>query len=447
MTSILALLLLVGVAPLPLQAQAQPDPIPQHKEPYHLDSRDYEGLGEAESVFRETIRVPDIPWLRIHFDDYNLGTESYVTITSVADGAQQSFNAETLPQWLDSTAFFNGDAVEVELHVAPGETGIFIKIEEITVGEWVGEGAMIESICGATDDRVSSTDPREGRIVGAHGCTGWIASNGAHLAAGHCVGGTGDILEFNVPDSLGDGTIQHPGTEYQYPIVWGDSTNGGTGNDWAVFDCSPNATTGLLPVQAQGAFYRMSRDSNPTTVRVTGYGVDGPPPNWGYGTSPRNSDNRTLQTHYGPYKGEEYQSASDVYIKYAVDTLNAGSGSPVIVYGTTTTIGIHTDGGCHTDGQNYGTSFENNNLENAIQTFPGSNVVYADVGHPVSYEDGTVLRPYDTISEAVSAVTSNGRLSIVKGSYSKAAGNTFTAGADGKSFLIEAPVGTVTIGY
>jgi hypothetical protein len=60
-------------------------------------------------------------------------------------------------------------------------------------------------------------------------------------------------------------------------------------------------------------------------------------------------------------------------------------------------------------------------------------------------ENGTIFHPYDTVTEAVAAVASNGVVSIVAGSYTKAA-NTLTIGDDGKPMTIEAPVGSVTIG-
>jgi len=457
MISGLALVVLAGAGALPLWAQ--PAPIPHHLEPYRLESGAHKALkAETALLFRETVQVSGVPWLRLHFDDYELGTQSFIRITSLADGAQQVLDSDSLAQWYNNSAFFNGDAVEVELYVAPGETDVFIKIQEITVGEWADGGDVwsaggdvgIESICGGDDDRVRSTDPRVGRIVPA-GCTGWIVSNGAHLTAGHCTDGTGtdmQTLEFNIPDSLANGTIQHPGPEDQYPIdagsiVFHDDGAGYIGNDWAVFGCNANSNTGLLPVQAQNAFYRMSRDSNPANVRVTGCGQDDMPPG---STGGWNSDNQTLQTHWGTYVGETVQTNEDVIIEYIVDTTGGSSGSPVIIYGTTTTIGIHTNAGCDPPDGNQGTGFEHNNLENAIETFPGSNVVYADSGHPATSEDGTVLRPYHTVAEAITAALNNGMVSIVAGSYYKAAGNTFTAGEDGKKMTLVAPVGTVYIG-
>lgn len=47
---------------------------------------------------------------------------------------------------------------------------------------------------------------------------------------------------------------------------------------------------------------------------------------------------------------------------------------------------------------------------------------------------------------AVAAGPDGGQVAIVKGSYPASAGNTFTAGGDGKAMTLIAPVGTVTIG-
>jgi hypothetical protein len=183
-------------------------------------------------------------------------------------------------------------------------------------------------------------------------------------------------------------------------------------------------------------------------VRVTGYGVDGPAPGFGADPDHRNADNQTLQTHAGPYHSEVFQSSTDIFHEYRADTMGGNSGSPIILNDNLTAIGIHTHGGCPSY-YNKGTSFEHNTLENAINSFPGNNVRYVDFVHPVSTANanGNVLRPYKTVTDAVNAVPSGGIVSIVPGSYPKAYGNTFTAGADGKSMRFEVPVGGVTIGY
>lgn len=434
-------MLLLSLCMVPAMAFAQPAPIPFHKEVYTLQAGGYKGL-EAESLvaFREVVQISGAPWLQLHFSDYNLGKQSYITITSLKDGGQQRLDSNNMKNWYNSSAYFNGDAVEVELHAEPGEKGIFFRIDQISVGEWMGSNLWIESLCGG-DDRVASNDPAVGRIVPA-GCTGWIVSNGAHLTAGHCAGSMGTI-EFNVPQSLCDGTIVHPGPDDQYPIngnsiVFADDGLVNVGDDYAVFACNQNANTRLLPVQAQSEFYRMSRDDkSPASVVVTGYGMDDTPRGC---TNGRNSDNQTQQVHSGDFLREVIEGPSDSYLEYTVDTQGGNSGSPVIIAGTALTIGIHTNGGCYPPGEgNIATSFENDNLESAIQRFPGTNVVYADRDHPAVQKDGTVFRPYSTVLQAVNAATSGAIVSIVKGSYSE----TMTIN---KVLTLVAPVGAVTIG-
>lgn len=422
-------------------SQRQKAPVPHHKEPFTLDSGIQANQGQEDAkVLRWEVRSPGVPWLRLHFSGHNLGQNSSITITSLKDGGKQRLDAEGLERWSDSTAFFNGDAVDVELTVAPNESGVFFQIHEITVGEFAGEEESPETICGGSDDRVAATDNAVGRIMPI-GCTGWIVSNGAVLTAGHCVITDPDtVIHFNVPASLPNGAIQVPGPEDQYPIAFGDKddgTGGEDGNDWAVARIGLN-DFGDSAIDRQSAFYRMSRDSNPSTVRVTGYGIDSDPPG---STGNLNSANQTLQTHSGDYAGENVQSDSDVVIEYTVDTRGGSSGSPVIDTSNSVTLGIHTFGGCFLIffGTNSGTGFENDALENAIQTFPGLNVEYVDKGHPIALEDGTVFRPWSTVQEGANGATSDATLSIVEGTYNESL--TIT-----KPVTLEAPVGLVTIG-
>ena len=199
--------------------------------------------------YREVIQVSGTPWLRLHFSQAYLGSAridsfgvpdtltrkkarnmSYIQITSLLDGGTQRLDAWNLPHYSNGSAYFNGDAVELVIHVAPGDKGVFASINEISVGEWVGDEGLQKAmdICGPTDDRISSDDSAVGRIltINIYGdslawCTGWIVSNGAHLTAGHCDSDSTyniDILEFNVPASNSDGTINFADPDDQYAI-------------------------------------------------------------------------------------------------------------------------------------------------------------------------------------------------------------------------------------
>lgn len=146
-------------------------------------------------------------------------------------------------------------------------------------------------------------------------------------------------------------------------------------------------------------------------------------------------------------------AATNIYHRYQVDTRGANSGSPIIwrTPSPDFTVGIHTNGGCGdpvAGTSNAGTSFEVDALEIAIRDFHGSGAKYVDVVPQPNNpgQAGEVFRHYVHVPDAVSNVPNNGRVILVKGTYTKAAGNTFTAGADGKAMTFLAPVGTVIIG-
>lgn len=254
------------MAPLPVLF-AQPAPVPSHTVPVALNSGIHDGRGassDAEIVWQEVIRIADAPWLRLRFGKVNLGSESYLRITSLHDGSSQRLNAISLSRWNNTSAYFNGDAVEVRLFVAPRDAGVYVEIVEVIVGEYLNGGG-IESICGPTDDRTASSDPAVGRMLSSElsiGCSGWIVFNGLHVTAGHCVtGGTADVLQFNVPASLSDGTLQHPPAEDQYSTDQQSVTykDGGIGNDWAVFEVFDNSNTGFATHRSPGSIiYRGS---------------------------------------------------------------------------------------------------------------------------------------------------------------------------------------------
>jgi hypothetical protein len=411
-----------------MAAMAQTVPVPFHQEPYALSSGVHDGrAAEAIAVSPQTVHVPGAAWLQLHFSEYNLGAQSYLTVTSAKDAEVQRLDANSLLDWEGSTAYFNGDTVEVALHVAAGERNIFFRIQEVTAGDRAA--VQPESICGPTDNRVLSSDDGVGRIVPV-GCTGWITANGSHLTAGHCVPfGASPVLQFRVPLSAADGTINNPPPADQFPINTGSvtSVNGGIGNDWAVFGVNRNAGTAQLPVERYGIFYRVARDFNPGTVRVTGFGT---------ATGVRN---QVQQTAAGPNL-----APTGTQLRYQVSTTGGNSGSPVIFEGTPLTIGIHTNAGCTNpvgSSSNSGTSFTLGGLQNAINGFPGANARYVDQVQvfPLIPQEGTLFRPFGTVNQAVTAVPTAGIVSIVPGSYNEVM-------TINRAMTLRAPVGTVTIG-
>jgi hypothetical protein len=452
-----------------LSLPGQAVPPTYETQPYGLHTGVYTNNTAGELLaYTNVIAAANSPaMMRIRFSGSNLGRHSYLVLTSHQDGGRQKLDTVSMGYWQNTSAIFNGSRVRLELYVAPGEAGVFAKVDALilecsTCGRGlvrtVTASGLPETLCGA-DSRVASTDNRVGRIAG---CTAWLVSNGAVLTAGHC-GPVAGVFEVNVPASTSSGGTVASAPEDQYPIDLSNRTSvdNGSGDDYTVFALLPNTTTGTRAHQRFG-FFRMSRETPAAaeTIRITGFGVDNSPAgpvanccafdSGGACTHPNcNSQSRTLQTATGPYVSET-GSGSDISHTYQTDSEPANSGSPIIWNVNGFTIGIHTHGGCTSGGggSNSGTSFENNGLENLLQSFPGANTTYADsVTYPnAPAENGTIFQPFNTVTEAVNAVVSGGRISIVEGSYTAAAGNTMIMGADGKSFLVRAPVGTVTIG-
>lgn len=443
-------------------------PLGYSSQPYALDTgaRTAEQSESASGpAFARTIRVPGAQWLRLNFAEATLGPGSYIQITSLKDGGAQQLDAGSLELWGNTSAFFNGDAVTFELFAAPDDAEARVRMERL----WYGDPALLTtlatsgltppgtnaplSLCGA-DNRVASTETRTGRLWGhVNGsCTAWLVSNGAVLTAGHCVDldpdqggpllpdGTLDltgVVEFNVPLSQSNGSVNMAAPEDQFPIdftsfTWRfDGEGQGLGKDWAVFRINPNATTGERAHAGRG-FFRMT-NGNPAvnaTMRVTGYGSD-------TGTA-----NFTNQTDTGPYVGES-SSGADIWHRYQVDTTGGNSGSPIIWTLNGYTVGIHTNAGCAGDGSgaNSGTSFEVDALETAIQNFPGSPTRYVDsvAPYPTGGESGFIFNPFNTVGEGVAAVPAGGRVSIVAGTYTEGAQTI------NKAVTLEAPVGSAVI--
>ncbi|MCC7395526.1 MAG: hypothetical protein IT455_00505 [Planctomycetes bacterium] len=321
--------------------------------------------GLPEVVWSTVVAVPQASWLRLHYGGVLLsgarmpGADgSYLRLTSLLDGAVQTQHLLHVGQWRDTSAYFNGGAVLVELLACPGTGDNRLVLDEVTAGPALP--VLPDSICGATDDRVLSSDSRVARNQPT-GCTSWMISDCNHcfLTAGHCSSGL-QVIEFNVPLSSASGSIQHPPPSDQYAVdLTSLQSNGGqgVGNDWAYFGVFPNSVTGLTPFQANGgqAFDLVTPPAvSGQTIRITGNGSTSSPvsPTWYL----------VQKTHSGPYV-----DFTGTRVQYAVDTTGGNSGSPIILDGTNQTIGIHTHAGCtSTGGANNGTASIHAGLQAAL---------------------------------------------------------------------------------
>jgi V8-like Glu-specific endopeptidase len=344
-------------------AAAQSEPPGQDDVKVEIDSGWVQNQTRQRGVIYSTaVVVPDASWLRLHFDDVTLGSfhgkgrPTILRLTSLLDGAVQKMTSLHLEQWQNSSAYFNGDGVLLEIVADPSAAPSRVQLTDVAAG--VVDLHVTESICGIVDDRTLSGDPRVARRFPS-GCTAWLIDDPNHcfLTAGHCASAM-TVVEFNVPLSSATGAPLHPGPEDQYVVdATSMQTNGGAGvgNDWAYFGCFPNTNTGLTPYEAQGDYFNLATSiptAPGTSVRVTGFGtVTSPVPDtW----------NWAQKTHVGPLV-----YSAGTLVEYQADTTGGNSGSPVIDEATGLAIAIHTHGGCGSGGNN-GTSVLHGGLQFAL---------------------------------------------------------------------------------
>jgi V8-like Glu-specific endopeptidase len=403
------------------QAVTQPDPLASRDAYFDVDSGIVRNDAPAGSgpavVFSTVVATDDSDWLRLAFDTVKLagsregGDASFIRITSLTDGAHQNLDNVSILQWKLTTAYFNGDALQIDVVAYPG-TGD----NQIVLTKGVASlPVSSRSICGTTDDRVLSFDDRSARILPI-GCTGWTISDCNHcmLTAGHCMGGISTI-QFKVPLSTSGGGIVNPHPDHQYATdttsLQGNNGGSGVGDDWAYYGVFPNSNTGLTPFEAYGVAHNL--DITPPSAggnaRVTGYGSTSSPvsPTWYL----------VQKTHAGPYV-----SFSGTALGYAMDTTGGNSGSPVIHEATNTAIGIHTHGGCGSGGgNNWGTGANHPSLVAALNDpkgvceCPGPELSSGPLPEYVSPAGGDTVSVTATPVAGISAVSGSGLLHIDEG--------------------------------
>ncbi|MBK8269645.1 MAG: hypothetical protein IPK83_15640 [Planctomycetes bacterium] len=304
---------------------------------------------------------------------------AYLRLTSLADGAVQTMNATHLAQWNNTSAYFNGDGVRVELLTTSQSGFCRVAVDEVTFeipeDSFDGEEDIApRSYCDTYDNRELSDDPRVARIIittGTSTVTTTIGTvfmiddpNHTFLTSGPIANliDNDAVVQFHAPLTYPNGsTLNHPPPEDQYIADFSSkqSASGaaGTGNNWGYFGAFANSTTGLTPFQTEGDYFELASIIPPVdgrAVRTTGNGFTQPP---------------IFRTWSFVQKSEvgEYTSFTGTRILFRNDLTNGDSGTPIIDDTTDEVIGIASEDGCTTTGgANAATAITNANLRNAL---------------------------------------------------------------------------------
>ncbi len=237
---------------------------------------------KPEIVAAFPITMPGSSFMRLYFSQADLAEGTRVRVTSVLDGEVQELGVDGMLLWGNTTAYFNGDTVLVEVIAGPNTAGNRLAIKDLGIDMGIRPaGANGQcGIIGGTDTRALSSETWSGRIMPV-GCTGSVYCNtgGGMVTAGHCVDGQSNlVMHFNVPASTsGCGTVAPPVAD-QFPItnwLFENANPSSVGADWAVLNVGTN-NLGQRPFGRYGTFRSLA--TAPAAVNaasnIWGYGVD-----------------------------------------------------------------------------------------------------------------------------------------------------------------------------
>jgi V8-like Glu-specific endopeptidase len=290
--------------------------------------------------------MPGASSLRLHFGDTDLPKGTWLRIVNLADGQEQVLDAAALSQWNWSSAYFNGDALELRLEtkaarLSPGRKPrpvlASVRLRELEVGP--GQCG----ICG-TDDRVPSQQAWAGRLAPGGCSASVVCEDSTVLTAGHCSGNT--IIQFNVPATLPGCVGQNPPVADQFPLVVLASSQSGGGSDWAILRAGLNSL-GQTPWDRYQAKISVSLTTPVVgaTSSVVGYGWD-------------STCERAMTQQTSP--GSIVQTF-ETYTSFNNDVRSVSSGSPLIVDGAMVAVVTN----CSTCA-NFGTSVRQTQFSSAL---------------------------------------------------------------------------------
>ena len=321
-----AVALIVGLLATPALAQQTSDFPVGEMQNYRLDSGvQANPTLEAQTVFEELIVIEEAAWLRVYFARVRLEAGSFIRITSLLDMEVQELDADAMDMWSDSSAYFNGSVLNVELVAGPGTTKNRFVIKEVAMEATVvhPEGGFC-GICGA-DDRVPSDEDWSCRLFPA-GCSASVWNEQSCIvSAGHCMSG-GMVIQFRVPDSLGNCNTVNPPIADQFPIIQVIFSNGGVGNDWSAMISGTN-NLGQKPYDRYGEFRPIA-----SAPPLPGQALD----IWGYGI-----DNQCVRSQTQQTSGGTVTHHFDDLFQHNVDATFGNSGSGVIRNGEILGIATH----------------------------------------------------------------------------------------------------------
>lgn len=478
-------ILLIGIA-LVTSFSLRAQKMMPHSFQYRADSTQQGSIKVVSNV-----SYPNAASIRLYFEDVSLGDKSYLLLEG-ADGAQQRLDARALENWHNTSAYFNGGQVKISVHQANGESPVAFKLKEVKVSEEIAaaniqqmHGASLNTQASTSDAAQMQSDIPYGKAIGRLtngnrvGGAGWIAPNGAIVTSRRgyqLIEESGfDIIEFNVPLSDKDQSVNHPAPEDQYPLKMDGAVYtsrhvqikrdiGGpyhleSALGFAVIEALPNST-GLTPGERQNEYFLIALNPDEGSIESEDIYVDifsytglfdiYLESDYSYNFALQKRSPRLLSVED---RVDKYTPNTEEILLYELfgqnvheDAWSYHSGGPVTYKDSNVAIGVHEETSFHTGeaynspGPSVGNGFRHGHFRNSLNDFFTSNGVYVDVmGFNGSDATGEIHKPYTQLADGVSTASDDAIIYIAKGNYNESVTiNT--------PMTLKAPVGVVKIG-
>ncbi|MGH1337916.1 MAG: trypsin-like peptidase domain-containing protein [Aureispira sp.] len=318
----------------------------------------YNQAGQHGVVFEQEFYNKHSAYIKLYFEDFDLGPEDYVEISTHNTGESIIYGGKgkivdqngTMHSTFWSQALLD-ERITVRLHAVGGVNNYTgFKISRVAYGyseariEALASG---KSICGSDDkERIAcysgTTMFNKGKAVcrllinGSGLCTGWLLGCEGHLMTNnHCIGNASDAANTDFMFN------------YQYSSCTGSSNASSSvvASSATFIKTSPFSSSGLdytlvkLPVNPTATYGYLSLSSVAPSVGDRIYIVQHP--------GGRRKE-ISVKTDQGGTAGgfSMVNSITTNGIRYFADTEGGSSGSPVLSYASNLVYAIHNTGGC-----------------------------------------------------------------------------------------------------
>ncbi|MFN8344164.1 MAG: T9SS type A sorting domain-containing protein [Spirosomataceae bacterium] len=437
--------------------------------PRQSETLDRDTLNRGQLQFLTQVTRPNTTFLRLYFAGTQLGESSYLVLEG-NDGTRQELRKQDLENWHYSSAYFNGQSVNVLLFTATGDWNV-VNISGIKVSDEPTNKARQAATPQQTARQAAATSVTSpyakavGRFTNgteAYG-TGWIAPNGAIVTSqkvAYDINYKGfDVIEFNVPLSVAT-TVQHPAPQDQYPVEY-RNTDGyqqfkfmGDINrpfraHWGVVEALPNGT-GLRPGERGQEYFRIATNPSNYTIDAMGdvpvdllhYASQLP-----FGNLAGLGTHRTLQltqtallkqhTHLAPPENADFADR-DLFVLYNMPPFTGShEGAPIAYEGSNVAIGVHNE--IEENNPAYGLGFRDDDFRNGLARFFSNNVAFVDPEGLYDPGTGEIHKPFRTENKAARDAPAGAQVYFARGEY-------YGPSTFNRPMTLRAPVGKVTMG-